>query len=1004
MSPIVQRPAAAKRNASLALLFLAAVLIAGFAPALFGRGTLMHASWDTPSVLTTGAFDSTPRPIARVLRTSDPGAAAWQSEAWQKLISHEFWTEFTAPLWNPYNGYGAPLSADALSQPFYPLTTLLSLHVTPWTYNFYLIGRLFLGGALMYFFAAQFLSMLPSLFAAVTFMLTGYFIIYLNIAHLSVEVLTPGFFLAFELLARRNSWAAVAGAAAMIFLGNAGGMPESLFLILAFSSIYFVCRVLFTPELRAHTVALAIKFAVAVALGFALSGFVLLPFFEFLRIAHDVHQTSNTGGLQGGLGADGDVRLMLLYLLPLSLGPVLNSILSNVPALSGIRGYWGIVPFFFSILALSVLFPRKVKSSWSAERFLTIFFATALAFMILKRFGSVMVNWVGGLPMFEMVVFPKYQEPLIGLCVAMLGAIGFAALIERRATRRGLIVSFVTTLAVMIGLAATWLSDVRTLAVRTTIFHSLTVKVSLFYYISVLCGVALLLVLIALVLYGDRASDHMRPRFMRGVLVLLSLELLFSFIVPCFYVLGSLAPMTADPYKGAPYIDFIRAANTDHSRVFARGQMLYPNWSAAFQLADVRNVDAMNFKRYRTFARAFLLPLAFAARSNGDLADRFTGDELPYEFDTDQQKRFLALSSVRYVITDSEFGWPPKLLTAILEQHKGETLWGVAPDVFRIGDKTTSTVRGLFQHPLSPHVTYKTVIDAAAPVFEGLAVMKKESYAASDGVGFRLDVKDGERTERVFETLLDPRGVPADRDGRPIQVDLSRYIGREIELIFSTTPGPATDVFADWPGWARLRFAPKDAGAPVVPFRKIYEQEALVYEVPAVLPRAALYGAAEVLPDDDVLGRLKDPAFDPARTAIVSRESLSAEQAAALKALAAETPVRAATITDYKSDRLRIETDSATAALLVLNDSNFPGWRAYLNGQPAPILSANYLFRGVLVPAGKSVVEFRYEPRSFQAGAGLSLAAFIVLAGLVWRARRNRRARSAPNSCSDASS
>jgi hypothetical protein len=974
------------------LLFLGAILAAGFSPALLGRGTLMLASWDAPSVLNTGAYDPTPKPIARVQRTLDPGAPAWQSEAWQKLISHEFWTELTLPLWNPYNGYGTPLLADAQSQPIYPLTTLLSLHVTPWAYNFYLVARLFLGGVLTYFFAAQFLSALPSLFAAVTFMLTGYLIIYLNMPHLSVEVLTPGIFLTFELLARKNSWTVVAGAAVMILLANAGGMPESLFLILAFGSFYFACRVLFTPELRPRALALAAKFAIAVGLGFALSGFLLLPFFEFIRVGHDVHQTSNTGGLQGGLGADGDYRQILLYLLPLSLGPVLNSILSAAPAFSGIRGYWGIVPFFFSLVAVLALFSSKRIGRWSTERFLTIFFAAMLALMILKRFGNVLVNWVGGLPLFEMVVFPKYQEPLIALCVGMLGAIGFAALIERRATRLRLIAASVITLAVMLGLAAAWLPDVRTLAVKTTIFHSLTVQVSLFYYVSILCGIALLLILITLVLYAERASDRMRPRWLRGAVALLSLELLFSFIIPCFYVLGSLAPLKADPYKGAPYIDFIRAANTDHSRIFARGQMLYANWSAAFQLADVRSVDAIFFKRFRTFARAFLLPPEAATRAHGDLADRFTGDEFPYEFDTAQEKRFLALSSVRYLITDSEFGWPPKLLTAILDQHRGETLWGVAPDVFRIGDQTTSTVRGMFQHPRSPHVTYKTVIDANAPVFEGLAVMKKESYVAGDGAGFRLELKDGDRTETLFETLLDPHNVPADRSGRPIRVDLSRYVGREVELVFSTTPGPASDDFADWPGWARLRFAPKDPAAPAVSFRKIYEQEALVYEVPAVLPRAALYSAAEILPDGDVLDRLKDPAFDPERTVIVSRELLSPEQTGSLQSLPAGAPVRAASIVEYKSQRVRIEAESAARALLVLNDSNFPGWRAYVNGQSAPILSANYLFRGVVVPSGKSMVEFRYEPRSFQAGLALSLAAFTVLVGLIWRERRNRRA------------
>jgi len=211
---------------------------------------------------------------------------------------------------------------------------------------------IFVGGLLMFLFARQFLTALPSLVAAVTFMLSGYFVIYLGIAHVSVEVLIPGVFLAFELLLRRNSWAAVGGVAAMILLGMAGGMPESLFLMLAFASLYVVCRILFTPLLRSQALTLLAKFAIAVGLGFALSGFLLLPFLEFLQVSHDVHQPGNVGGLQVGLLADRDYRLTLQYLLPLVFGPILNSIFSDFAGWSGLRGYWGIIPFFFSLVAV----------------------------------------------------------------------------------------------------------------------------------------------------------------------------------------------------------------------------------------------------------------------------------------------------------------------------------------------------------------------------------------------------------------------------------------------------------------------------------------------------------------------------------------------------------------------------------------------------------------------------------------------------------------------------
>ena len=113
------RASLVRRTGMLAAFFLAAVLAIGFSPAIFGGRTLLHASWDAPSVLSTGASDNTVRPV-RLQRTSDPGASAWQTEAWYKLISDEFWKEFTLPLWNPYNAYGTPLLADAISQPFFP--------------------------------------------------------------------------------------------------------------------------------------------------------------------------------------------------------------------------------------------------------------------------------------------------------------------------------------------------------------------------------------------------------------------------------------------------------------------------------------------------------------------------------------------------------------------------------------------------------------------------------------------------------------------------------------------------------------------------------------------------------------------------------------------------------------------------------------------------------------------------------------------------------------------
>ena len=89
--------------------------------------------------------------------------------------------------------------------------------------------------------------------------------------------------------------------------------------------------------------------------------------------------------------------------------------------------------------------------------------------------------------------------------------------------------------------------------------------------------------------------------------------------------------------------------------------------------------------------------------------------------------------------------------------------------------------------------------------------------------------------------------------------------------------------------------------------------------------------------------------------------------------------VSAASIVSYESQRVRVETETSATAILVLNDADYPGWHALVNGKPAAIVTANYLFRGVFVPAGHALVEFEYVPRSFRIGAAISVVSLLVL-------------------------
>jgi hypothetical protein len=321
--------------------------------------------------------------------------------------------------------------------------------------------------------------------------------------------------------------------------------------------------------------------------------------------------------------------VMIIHLLPLIFGRVVNSIFAGLSGWTGMRGYWGITPCLFAVAAVLGCFVRKNTAYPNRLRFLTAFFAVSLALMVFKRFGSPIINWIGLLPLGEMIEYVKYLEPLMAFCVAMLAGIGFSLLVERRTRYGYFVVAALALLGVMLALAG-W-----------SLPHVLEFKNFAFmYYRIVLAGIFIVLAALILLIVPLRW-----PWVAWGFFGLLTVELSLNFIVPSFYISNHLPSVRRSPYTGAPYIDFIRDRNRDHYRVFARDGFLYPNWAGAFELADVRGLDALYYRPYINFVRSFLLKPGDEQRRHGELADRFTGsDGPPYAFDTDLEKRFLALS------------------------------------------------------------------------------------------------------------------------------------------------------------------------------------------------------------------------------------------------------------------------------------------------------------------------------------------------------------------------
>ena len=72
-----------------------------------------------------------------------------------------------------------------------------------------------------------------------------------------------------------------------------------------------------------------------------------------------------------------------------------------------------------------------------------------------------------------------------------------------------------------------------------------------------------------------------------------------------------------------------------------------------------------------------------------------------------------------------------------------------------------------------------------------------------------------------------------------------------------------------------------------------------------------------------------------------------------------------------------VESDSAS--LLILNEWFTPAWKVRVNGKKQPVLRVNQWQTGVLLPAGKNLVEFEYRPTLFRALMALHRITFVLL-------------------------
>ena len=135
------------------------------------------------------------------------------------------------------------------------------------------------------------------------------------------------------------------------------------------------------------------------------------------------------------------------------------------------------------------------------------------------------------------------------------------------------------------------------------------------------------------------------------------------------------------------------------------------------------------------------------------------------------------------------------------------------------------------------------------------------------------------------------------------------------------------------------------------------------------MPRAYFVGSYKVRLPEDILKEIFNDDFEPSREVFLEKNpNMPVSDGRGL-----------VNIRSYSDEKIVIDAKAQDGGFLVLSDTYYPGWKAYVDGKEAEILRANYAYRALYLEKGDHEVTFEYKPMSVRVGAYISGGSLLIL-------------------------
>ena len=826
-------------------------------------------------------------------------------------------------LWDPYRGFGYSLISPDGFLFTQPLLWIYYLWGNDFGFEMIFLLRIMFAGFFAYVLARGIgLSHSAGLISGAGFMLCGYFRQFLNFTDLFVNMCLPLLILFSLRFFRRLTFFDFIMSLLFLYLLTTGAHPMPIYYslgVLFLIAFYTGLEKALNREQKVISAFLPriLLWLIMIILAHLWS-YVFPIFIELVSRSWTFHSPEI-----------GMLHLNINHLIAL-FTPIFDYWLElpegKLAITTPIPSYLGL---FLCSLALFTIFNLKKHSP-------QIYFFWLLALLLLGIIFSLpILNFPGLLPLANRFQNFRYLQPLGALSLSILAGFGFEKL------KKGEGIKFYLFFLLLLGI---WL------LVHIIFFWQPLKHSPLFFLVGMLLIVSIASLIFIYLFPVKHLLVEPVKIIPRLIFILTTSELFLYFIFPS-------NPAGSELYKVSrpKFLDEINLASNFFRIYSSDAQLLPPNTASLFNLRDVRERAPIYNREYFLFFSALN-----QWKDKQEAVEDFFQDNqcyLPLRLERipESSEEFL----FRYLLVNHRLGYQ-----SLIEQFKTDSLLAPTPNYFSHQQfELNGKLRKAFLlHPpslLSVEIKSK----GEKLVFE-IGLLAKED-SRSDGADFLILGKEGEEAHLIFARFLG-RSEALSKGWIEYQVEINSSL-----IKLASLSGPKADPIQDFALFGSLELALEGENNN---YQLISDSGPFLYQRTSAVPRFFL------APEVEWVGN-QETALEMVREGKLSKEKIflvsKPGEQDFLKVN--EKPEGKIYLVKDETDLVELNLELSSSGWLVMLDSYYPGWRAFLDDKEVRIYRANYLFRAVWVPKGAHRIKFIYQPRGFKLGIDQSLTMLLTL-------------------------